>query len=91
MKTIINYDGKKCIFFHFTGIEHPKRYCRLCSESIKEKEKIYGIVNNRVLFPNLVVHQDCANKIGLKNSVKQLAASWEEAQKYKFWFEDYYK
>lgn len=62
--------------------------CPLCGEYLKNGDRIYQIINNSNLFPDITTHADCAEEenFGLIGTIKKLKESWNEAAKYQFWF-----
>jgi hypothetical protein len=64
--------------------------CPLCRRLIEVGDKIYSIINNYILFPNLLVHKDCI--MNWETDFKFLKNDWERAkierEYYKCWFKE---
>ena len=60
--------------------------CPLCRKKIKAKDKIYLLINNYKLFPNIIIHDECILDTGTifgdldwKNTIKKLKEDYEQA------------
>lgn len=91
-KEVIMYDRVKVFFRDVTYLN--KVYvlvavCPLCNKKISNGEKLYSIINNYKLFPNLYVHKACVPS--KRGCVIRLVKMYEEFKKfkikYKFWLD----
>ena len=61
-------------------------YCPFCKQHIKAGEPLYTVINNYKIFPNIIVHKNCADDLGLKKAAALLKLSYDNAQEYlKIW------
>lgn len=57
-----------------------KPICALTGKSIKGGEAFYLLFSNFELFPNCLVKQTPFNHLPSRTAIRQIAASWQEAQ-----------
>jgi hypothetical protein len=61
-------------------------YCPFCKQNIKAGESLYTVINNYKLFPNIIVHKQCVDDLGLNKAASLLKISYDNAQEYlKIW------
>lgn len=91
--------GKKMFLYNETKVwfheriynpKYDKSICPLCFKKLQNKDKVFLIINNYILFPNVFVHRSC---VGSKSGcIKSLTTSYRKAKriikKYNFWFEN---
>ena len=87
-KTILYNKARVTFWDRLYNPKYNRNICPLCLKKIHEGDKIYLIVNNHILFPNIFVHKTC---VGSKREcVRSLIASYKIAEKvikkYRFWF-----
>lgn len=62
------------------------RVCALCRKPLLKGEGIYLIVNNNKVFPNIIVHKECSDKLGMMKTVKVLRRDYQIACFFRHWF-----
>lgn len=96
IKEIILYKDTKVFFSETQYVNVDKTWeeqCALCRKKLGKGDKLYLIMNDYILFPNLYVHRACAPS--KEECVEQLVKSYKEfgkefediKKKYKFWFD----
>ena len=87
-KTFFHSMGIKVFFYsRIYNSKHNQDICPLCFKKIQNKDEVYLIINNYILFPNIFVHRAC---VGSKEEcVRQLKSSYDKykkfIKKYSFW------
>lgn len=61
--------------------------CPLCRKIIQPKDKIYLLINNYKLFPNIIIHDECVldNEnilpiLDWENTIKKLKEDYKQAE-----------
>jgi hypothetical protein len=81
------------LIYKDTGSQYNKQICPLCKEEFKDGEKIYLLINNYELFPNILIHSKCVTTTETlfedpdwKSTVKKVKEDYLQAKKYKCWY-----
>jgi len=72
--------GARC---HFRGVvwmgrHAPKKTCPLCNKGVQAESRVYLVINNGVLFPNIVAHAGCVDTYGFLTSAELMILNWNE-------------
>jgi hypothetical protein len=94
-KVVIKHNGEDvpCWFSKMTWVlgDVSRKPCPLCEENIKDGDVVHLIINNYILFPNTVCHDECVEKPNEK-LVRILMEDYEKAkaavESAKNWFPD---
>ncbi len=90
MRQVVEVNGVKTnvrkMTYKKVGNE-DNRICPLCRKKIEDKDKIYLLINNYKLFPNIIIHDKCVLDKGTifgdldwKNTIKKLKEDYERAE-----------
>ena len=67
----------------YSDVLKRKDFCPICSNLIKNKDKVYLVINNFQLFPNILIHKCCCDEEHLEGVVMILESLYKTAEKYK--------
>lgn len=79
----VNFDGNLCWFRKIIWKTHFNlscKVCPLCEERIRDGSEVFLVINNYILFPNIVIHSNCIDGDPDEEVVRKLKKSFEAAK-----------